>query len=331
MSFKSIVIRRPSPAVFAMAIFLVLFFIFNLMIVKHNNSYCIKQNGFKFTAPRLECLVTGMSHAYYGVAPEELGCESMNLANNSQSLSLDCALVRKALEKCPKLKLVFMDISYHSLRYSMFSDPGEPWRDCYAYLYYGVSEGTWWQRICDIRYFVPAFLFGTQKCQKIVRSRFKDTSVTGIDETTWCTKRGWVIVSGEHKFTDEIAKDRVNLHNRQMREEFREKNLKLLDQLLADCNKRGVKVVLFTPPAWETYRKHMKPEIWQAAQGDIAALCEKHGCAYANYLSDSRFQQKDFVDEDHLMYEGAQKFSKILKTDFVDKYITPSKRVLASK
>lgn len=312
-----------SSGVLAVAIFLGLFVAYNATLIKHNNSYCIKQNGYKFLHKRLECLITGMSHAYYGLSPEALGCEALNLANVSQSLGADCAIIKKALSNCPNLKVVMIDISYHSLRYSMFNEPGEPWRDCYSFIYYGVGEANWWQRCQDIKYFVPAFLFGTSRCQKILRHRFKDPSASDVDESNWCSSRGWAQVWALPKFTEKAGAARVALHDSQMREASFEQNIGQLRDVLALCKARGVKVLLFTPPVWKTYSNHINRPIWDETQIAIAGLCSDN-VSYANYLKDQRFKDMDFVDDDHLNTAGALKFSNFLKMEYLNRLLVVS-------
>lgn len=315
--------RFPSSAV-ALSIFAVIFVAFNCVVLNHKCSYWIKWHCFQELKQRLECVVAGNSHAFYAVSPEKLGCDAMSFANVAQSLGTDCILVEKCLEECPNLKLAVFSISYHSLGYTMLADTNHSWRDCYTFLYYGLSEADYWKRFQDLKYFVPSFLIGTERCQKIIRHRFKDPAAASVDESNWVTQRGWAQVWGVPTLTEEEGSKHVAVHNRLNRADFHNNNISKLEAVLEKCKSKNVRVLFFTPPAWKTYRKYLNRTDWSKTQSEIGALCKKYGASYADYLDDSRFGESDFVDDNHLIVGGAAKFSDLLKKEHIDPILAKS-------
>ena len=57
-------------------------------------------------------------------------------------------------------------------------------------------------------------------------------------------------------------------------------------------------------------------------QKEIQTLQQKYGLEYYNYMTDERFVAEDFGDSDHLNTQGAKKFSRILKDEVIEKYIS---------
>jgi hypothetical protein len=69
----------------------------------HPNSFSVKKALLERQAQDVEVLVLGSSHAYFDVLPELLGRPAFNLADVSQSLFYDRALLKKYLGRMPSL------------------------------------------------------------------------------------------------------------------------------------------------------------------------------------------------------------------------------------
>ena len=316
--------RSRRTVILLLLLFVIFEIPFEMTILNHKNSYWIKQRAIKAFGKDVECVAVGMSHAAYGVAADYFNCKALNLANVSQSMGIDCELVKTAINKCPNLKLVIMDVSYSSFAYSIFTEPGEPWRDCYSWLYTGASEAQWWQRILDPKYYVPSLLFGSEKIWKILRFKLKDKDAKDIDESTFVTPRGWILVFHEPVFSNKNGFDRVKFHEKQCRDELIKTNQERLTEVLEQCKKHNIKVLFLTLPVWKTYSQHMNKSRWNISRSIVQNYCNKYGCDYGDYLEDSRFVDADFVDDDHLSIAGALKMSKILQKEHIDKMLSES-------
>lgn len=48
---------------------------------------------------------------------------------------------------------------------------------------------------------------------------------------------------------------------------------------------------------------------------------QKYNLGYYNYLKGERFSAADFFDSDHLNTRGAEKFSRLLRDEIIEKYV----------
>ncbi len=91
------------------------------------NQYTLKDNYIATSSRKIETLVLGSSHTYYGVNPEYFTKPCFNLANISQSLNFDLELLKKHENEFSNLKTVIIPISYFSL-FETLEEGDESWR-----------------------------------------------------------------------------------------------------------------------------------------------------------------------------------------------------------
>jgi hypothetical protein len=96
-------------------------------------------------------------------------------------------------------------------------------------------------------------------------------------------------------------------------------NVSSLERAASFLKQRGVAVVYITLPAHRTYYQHINEANYQRMQETIKRMTEKHQVPYFNYLYDERFGDGDFVNSDHLNENGANKFTRILNQDVVNR------------
>ncbi len=104
--------------------------LFEIGLSRVDNSYTFKKRLLHDQAHSIQVLVLGSSHAYYGINPDYFSLKGFNLANVSQPLRYDYALLERYAPKCPDLKVVIMAISDFSLGFRL-ADSGEYWRDSF--------------------------------------------------------------------------------------------------------------------------------------------------------------------------------------------------------
>ena len=80
-------------------------------------------------------------------------------------------------------------------------------------------------------------------------------------------------------------------------------------------------MVFITVPAHRTYYQHINQSNYQRMQETIKQLTEKCQAPYFNYLYDDRFGDDDFVNSDHLNESGANKFTRILDQDVINRFV----------
>jgi len=282
----------------------------------HPNSFSVKKALLERQAQDVEVLVLGSSHAYFDVLPELLGRPAFNLADVSQSLFYDRALLKKYLGRMPSLKLVVLPVSYFSIGYQL-DDGVERWRSYYYYKYYGLHHRDWRQD-WNVRNFSAYFLCDKQLggARNVFFGKIKDVSGDYDPSGGWTNRVD--NPAGEKPLSlSESAQVALKRHRTLMKTQHVQENAVILEDIIHEMKVRGIKLVLVTTPVTRYYGDGMDAVQYQQMQDILKRLSSDYGVNYFNYSLDSRFSDEDFYDSDHLNLQGAQKFSLLLKTDVI--------------
>ncbi len=292
----------------ALASILIFLFLLSLLEYKLSlvpNSYNWKRQRLCEQSPQIKCLILGSSHSYYGINPDEFSLKAINLANASQSLVLDTAIIKQFINQLPQLQVIILPISSFSLEYKLLDSP-EDWRDCYSLRFLGVSEAPWWQVLTQPKYLSLTWLYGPVKIRDLLTHNFAVSYAQNISAS------GWYCGDDKHLITNEAAAARVKINENCMKP----KNLTIihscLEEVLALCNHRNIKVIFVTIPVHPYYFQNMDINRWAQSQTIIRAFCQKYNCVYLDHIQDKSFTDSDFRDTDHLSKTGAIHFSKLL-------------------
>lgn len=79
-----------------------------------------------------------------------------------------------------------------------------------------------------------------------------------------------------------------------------------------------IELILVLTPLTDTYYKMIDDKLKKAYKKAIADTCSKYRYIDMNQLSEIKFEDKDFVDCDHLNPNGAKKFTKYI-SNFIKK------------
>ena len=86
------------------------------------------------------------------------------------------------------------------------------------------------------------------------------------------------------------------------------------------CTDRNIRLIILSTPVYETYQQ------CETERGlkNISVIIDKlrklcPSTEYYNYMFDKRFTDDDFYDASHLSGQGAEKFSKIVQEEVLDK------------
>ena len=93
-----------------------------------------------------------------------------------------------------------------------------------------------------------------------------------------------------------------------MKKEFIATTTSALKKMIKKLNDNNIKPLLIQSPAFETYNKHLNNEKLDR----IYKLANSFNAPFIDYLFDYRFNKEDYINNDHLNYEGAKKFSRII-------------------
>ena len=305
-------ILKSKPPLKASALTAIFVFILLLTAIEYKlflvpNSYNWKCQHLLDQSEKIECLILGSSHSYFGIKPDELSLPTYNLANTSQSLGIDTALLKHFINRLPRLQFVIIPISYLSMEYSILDSP-ESWRDCYTLRFLGACEANWWQVLSNLKYLSLYSLYGSTKAKELLMQPLP-VSVQDIDNNGWF--RG--IYGGP--ITPQTADARIKITEQLMNPNHLATNQAHLEEILSLCAHHNIRVIFITLPAHKYYRDQMNKQRWSKAQSIVNNLSSKYKTIYLDYLKEPHFSTNDFRDNDHLNKQGATLLSHMLDKD----------------
>ncbi|WP_299254914.1 hypothetical protein [uncultured Aquimarina sp.] len=258
----------------------------------------------------IETLILGDSHAFFGINPIYLDGKAFNISNISQSLYFDQLLFEKHRDSLPNIQNVIITIGYYSLS-QLKNTKEDLWRK-----YFYRSQ---------MKLDVPIIsLFDLKKYSLSMTRRF-DKSVFLIQEylekgtIIGCDANGWgsfyentsgVLLDTESKATAERHED--FLFN------FKE-NITRLQSIIAYCKKVNCNVYLVDMPVYNGYLELLdsnKLDKITKSCNDLAT--NNRNVFYINLRKDSKLEESDLYDPDHLNHKGAKKYTKIINAIISD-------------
>lgn len=271
------------------------------------NEYMYKKEYLDRHSHEIETLIFGSSHAYYGLNPEYFLGNTFNASHPSQTLNYDYEIFNKYKNDLLNLKNIVIPISYFTLTDKLEEGSGA-WLVKYYNIYYGINTSHSLKANTEV--------LGT----KLKINLQKIDSYYIRKDTLFCGKYGWTKAEKVKKSSDLVKTGRRSAYNHTRDNinskkyvEIYSENVALINSLLEWCNHHDVLLVLFTPPAYFTYRQYLNPDQLKATVETCLEIARRNeDCLYINLLDDSSFIESDFYDSDHMREAGAQKLSKKL-------------------
>jgi hypothetical protein len=273
------------------------------------NSFNYKKTCLEHRLDSIEILVTGSSQAAYGINPDFFDKEVFNLSTPSQSLFYDTRLVLKYVDRMPALKYVIINVSYFSFDYQVL-DGTEKWRDFYYSQFWNVKYPE--VNSLDIRNYSKIALYGPDSSFLYWMHGFN------VNLANQLSKNGYLrmdTLNNSLSINDTLGYRRVKAHDYNNSERNFEENSRTLKVLIKTLKKKSIIPVIVTPPVFLTYSKFINRERWERTKRKINEICSSERIRYYDYFTDSRFIKQDFLDNDHLNFVGAKKFSTILNKE----------------
>jgi hypothetical protein len=277
------------------------------------NSYNSKRINLERISANVNIIVTGSSQSLFGINPSYFDLSGFNVANSSQSLYYDKEIVIKNLNKLSNLKCVIIPISYFSLYYRL-EDSEEAWRSYYYYQYWGIDNSN--MSKFDIRKYSAFALYTPSVSASIISNNFNTNFTDGIQEN------GYNIRDTSGNFANisfESGKKRVAFHQQLIDKGDYQQVSSACDELIKVLINKGLKVVIITPPVYKTYSSFLDSGILKKNKNFINRFSLNPNVVYYDFLTDPRFEKRDFLDNDHLNFIGAEKFSKIINEEIISK------------
>lgn len=281
------------------------FFILELTLWRIPNNYSFKKKYLDKHASKIETLILGNSHSFYGINPVYFKSNTFNAALNAQSLKYDFLILDKYKKKLNSLKTIVIPISYFSYFLDL-ENSVEGWRIKNYVLYFGFYD------VYEPKYYSEIL----SNNLKNSFSSFENYYLKNNSKLT-CSMLGWgtnfnsksaknIKQSAEFSAKRHSAGNIKSIANRIT---FN-KNLYFLKKIFKLCYSNKINLILFIPPAHNNYVKILDKDQLSKTERTTSRLSKKYSnCIYLNLLKDTLFKTSDYYDADHLSEIGAKKLS----------------------
>lgn len=260
------------------------------------NDYSYKKDYLDKNSDKLEILLLGNSHIYFGVNPIYLKQRSFNASHISQSLDYDLEILKKYDTKWTNLKYIVVPIDYFSF-YSKLETGIENWRVKNYNIYYGIKgNSNFWDNF------------------EVPNSKFKDNLYRILNDKSdiTCNLLGWGTTYNSKKNkslieTGAIAKKRHTIKKDDL---IFNQNIETVKSIINFANKNNIKLIFITSPAYKTYTDNLNRNQLETSVRKVNDLISgKKNSKYYNLINDKSFKFEDFYDADHLNEIGAKKLT----------------------
>lgn len=279
------------------------------------NDYKYKNNWLDKNISHIHIWTFGSSHGLYGISPKHFTKQAFNSAHVSQSLKYDTFIFDKYIERADSLEWVILPISYFTMISCM--EKGEEWWRIKNYcLYYDCPYHKYELKYnCEI---IGNPLTFYKQIKRVGIYRIK-----GVDDCR-CDSLGLDLGyskkcrASEQWWEDGQQRAKFHTKNLDEKEDIIRENQNYLKRIIEKCANKGVKVLLLTTPVCSTYYNCVDSSQYALMTETCQDFESKYNnVQYLNLFKDTRFNEDDFHDSDHLATEGAEKLTKIL-----DEYIS---------
>lgn len=266
------------------------FFEFQL---RYKNSFKLKADYLELNKRNIELLVLGSSHHFRAIDPGKLHMNSASLSVVGSTLNLDYLLFQNYINELPNLKVLILEMSYHSLEEYKGSDYS---RNNLYYTYFNVNnyeDGV--VPILDYSFFLSS-----------PRQYFLHV-IKDIAKPSKMNEHGFVLDPRESKGKNTLPRTNADLHSNDNKENLR-KNVACLQKIIETCQVKGIKVILLSPPKYITYNKRMSHEKLQRRDSVVRTLLSEN-VEFWNYEKNYENEISLFKDFNHLNPLGAEVFT----------------------
>ena len=283
------------------------------------NSYRAKRQALERQAARTEVLILGNSHAFFGLRPDVAALPSLNLANVSQTLDYDLLLFRHCQPLLPRLRRVYLTVDHSNLFDLPLEEGPEAFRATYYDRYLGIRPPG---RLLPCPPEIVAFDSFKAKLLRGLSARraLADGDPQGQrDGSVDCDSLGWgngysLSQRPSEACTEEEARRVALKHTCTDRERFA-CNIRQLCAMARACAASHVELIFVATPVTAAYLSHIPQAQKHLLAQTYAYFSRRYSVRIADFSADTRFDNDDFYDADHLSDIGAERLSRLLMTE----------------
>lgn len=284
---------------------LLIFAIIAEVLLRHiPNEYSYKKEYLDKNAQDIETLILGSSHTYGGLNPKYFSSNTFNAAHHGQLFYYDQKIFDKYKNDLINLKRIIIPIGYPSFWGSYKTMPVSSLT--VDYIAYGFDTKS-------IKNSLNLFAHNPV----VNLRRFTNYYILHNSNLT-CTKLGWSTFFHSPLDLEKTALNTLkwhtieNLKSEENNSIFKE-NVAILRSIIEWCQNNDVKVILFTLPAYKTYRNNLNTEQLSITVNTASEIAEEfNNCIYLNLIADKHYLANDFWDSSHLSKFGAEKLSHFM-------------------
>lgn len=264
----------------------------------------LRRERLERMAPAVEVVVLGSSHEMRGIDDTRLSRPAFNLAGASQSIWYSAQILRRYLDRLPRLRHVVLGVSYHSIEGQLVSGQDFGLRVLY-YETFRVPPPDGF-RLTEALNLSLVHRLGIERARETLRKPVPTPEQLASAES--------VTPVPQEQF-DTRADERVSFHHGRMDPAWIEPNVKEIEDLAAELARRGIRLTLLTCPVSDPYLSHGDPVRLERMKRVMEELAARHGLKWFDYRKDPRFGRTDFVDLDHLNREAGARFTAIVDAE----------------
>lgn len=286
-------------------------------------------------------VILGSSYAKYGISAQQLGKQCVNLGLDAQDIYYTCQLGKLVIKNNPNIQQVVLASGYYWF-YSDISRANTPYtKGLITETYYPILKDA--HHVCNLnelklRSYIPdnlSFLDEEKTMnfycrliyqqQKGESAKLSKNFVYDAEKACWNINNRYIPATFDKAYPNEIpwkllppqekdsfAVERCCDHNKLLRHiESYEENKKILNEFVLFCNNIGVEVYILCMPQTRDYLRHLLPEFQEHY---FAALDAIEGAyQFLDFHETDIFEDQDYMDQDHLGPQGAEKVTAFLK------------------
>lgn len=283
--------------------------------------YHLKCSLKKALKPEIESIVVGSSYALFGIDESLLSTPCVNLALPSQDIYYACLIGRNTISQNRNIKKIFIGTGYYSFHSDLSRCKNELIR--LTKVYYPIlgdkhnctvlprsdEPDLYEHEIFDMKQIFD--IFYNKFFDEFNGSYFTDSIDRFLLKTAfrgaWNTK--WFELDDVLK--EESAQIRTIAHNKVIKyiDSYKE-NIETLNSFVCFCNRRNVIVYLISFPSTIFYQRYLLKEYKESYMLALNSISGQ--IKFIDFNDLDMFEDKDFVDMDHLDKSGAIKVSEYI-------------------
>ncbi len=285
------------------------------MYVPDSDLY-FQHEDFMKKMSNIKIVFLGSSHAARGINPGHITGSSYNLAYPSQDLYYDYMVIKKYIDKMPKLKCVIINLSYFSFYYDESEDAPFLLKDYYHELGIGPRKIS----LSFIKNLSVFFIHQDTFLKDLMsRKKRKLLWMEGTGEIDTVMENDVVLNNGsrlsrgtmDRVSLERDGKSRAQYHGSFNNVAVLKDNVQITKKLLNLLTGRDIKVIMITTPYTDFYRNNFDKNHRREFYAIIDGVCGKNlRCRYVDLNNSHDFIYDDFLNSDHLNFKGAEKLSR---------------------